>query len=374
MSVTKDPKRGTWTMYTRYKDWQGMTREKRKRGFKTRREALEYERQFLLKNSRDIQMSFEKFIELYLENMKPRLKLSTYANKEYIIRDKILPYFKNKSLADINSTDIIQWQNVLLSIRDDNDRSYSQTYLRTIQNQFNAILNHACRYYGLPDNPCIKAGKMGKAKAKEMLFWTKEEYLAFSEAMKEKPVSFYAFEILYWCGIREGELLALTRGDIDLEKHTLRISKSMQHVKGRSIITTPKTDRSNRVIELPEFLCNELEDYFCMLYKCNSATLLFDISKSYLHHEMDRGVKETGVKRIRIHDLRHSHVAYLIHLGFSPVEIAERLGHESISVTYTYSHLYPSVQRNMADKINQDRKRGVGDDGENFCEDYSEKE
>ena len=209
MSVTKDPKRGTWTMYTRYKDWQGMTREKRKRGFKTRREALEYERQFLLKNSRDIQMSFEKFIELYLENMKPRLKLSTYANKEYIIRDKILPYFKNKSLADINSTDIIQWQNVLLSIRDDNDRSYSQTYLRTIQNQFNAILNHACRYYGLPDNPCIKARKMGKAKAKEMLFWTKEEYLAFSEAMKEKPVSFYAFEILYWCGIREGELLAI---------------------------------------------------------------------------------------------------------------------------------------------------------------------
>ena len=356
MSVSKDPRKGTWTMYTRYKDWQGMTREKRKRGFKTRREALEYERQFLMKNSRDIQMNFGKFVETYMENMKPRLKESTYAGKEYIIRDKILPYFGNKSLADISSTDVIQWQNALLSMRDDNDRPYAQTYLRTIQNQLSAIMNHACRYYGLPENPCIKAGKMGKAKAKEMLFWTKEEYLTFSETMKEKPVSYYAFEILYWCGIRVGELLALTRGDIDLEKRKLRISKSFQHVNGRSVITTPKTEKSNREIELPQFLCDELEDYFCMIYKCSEETRLFDFSKSYLHHEMDRGVKESGVKRIRIHDLRHSHVAYLIELGFSPVEIAERLGHESISVTYTYSHLYPSKQRDMADRINEDRK------------------
>ena len=155
---------------------------------------------------------------------------------------------------------------------------------------------------------------------------------------------------------REGELLALTRGDIDLEKRRLRISKSFQHVKGQDLITTPKTEKSNREIELPQFLCDELEDYFCMLYKCDPDTRLFDLSKSYLHHEMDRGVKETGVKRIRIHDLRHSHVAYLIELGFSPVEIAERLGHESISVTYTYSHLYPSKQRNMADRINEDRE------------------
>lgn len=355
MSVSKDPKNGTWTMYIRYKDWQGITREKRKRGFKTKREALEYERQFLLKTAKDIQMNFEKFVEIYLENMRPRLKYSTFANKEYIIRKKILPYFRNKSLAELSSNDIIQWQNALLNMRDDNGQPYSQTYLRTIQNQLNAIMNHARRFYGLSENPCEKAGKMGKAKSKEMLFWTKEEYLTFSEAMKEKPVSFYAFEILYWCGIREGELLALTRGDIDLEKRRLRINKSLQHVNGQLLITTPKTEKSNRDIEIPKFLCDELEDYFCMLYKCDTDTRLFEISKSYLHHEMNRGVKATGVKRIRIHDLRHSHVSYLIELGFSPVEIAERVGHESITVTYTYSHLYPSKQREMADKINKDR-------------------
>ena len=128
-------------------------------------------------------------------------------------------------------------------------------------------------------------------------------------------------------------------------------------LKGEIYVTDPKTQKSNRVIELPDFLCDEMEDYFSMLYRCDDDTRLFNISKSYLHHEMDRGVRETGVKRIRIHDLRHSHVAHLIELGFSPVEIADRLGHESKSVTMTYSHLYPSKQRKMADKLNQDYKR-----------------
>ncbi|MCF0130765.1 MAG: site-specific integrase [Pseudobutyrivibrio sp.] len=364
MSVTKDSKRGTWTMYTRYTDWQGVVREKRKRGFATKREALEYEREFLLKKAKDINMSFEKFVEIYMDDLRPRLKPSTYENKQYIIRDKILPYFRCKSLAEITPTDVIQWQNELLSFRDSEGKPYSPTYLRSVQNQLSAIMNHACKYYDLPKNPCKQLSKMGKAKAKEMLFWTKDEYLAFAEVMKEKPVSFYAFEILYWCGIREGELLALTRGDIDLAGRRLSVNKAFQVIRGCEVISTPKTDKSNRVIDMPEFLCDELEDYFGMLYKCDADTRLFEISKSYLHHEMDRGCKGAGVKRIRIHDLRHSHVAYLIELGFSTVEIAERLGHENISVTSTYSHLYPSKQKSMAEKINAERIKDMKSEDE----------
>lgn len=324
MSVTKDPIRGTWTMYTRYTDWQGIVREKRKRGFVTKHEALEYEREFLLKKSKDINMSFDKFVEIYLDDMKPRIKSSTYENKMYIIRDKILPYFKNKCLSEITPTDIIQWQNEHLLFRDSEGKPYSATYLRTVQNQLSAIFNHAYKYYDLPKNPCRQLNKMGRAKANEMLFWTKDEYKLFSESMKEKPVSYYAFELLYFCGIREGELLALTRKDIDLVNRKLTINKNYQVIKGKGVITTPKTEKSNRVIDLPKFLCDELEDYFGMIYKCDPETRLFEISKSYLHHEMDRGCWESGVKRIRIHDLRHSHVAYLIELGFSTIEIAEK--------------------------------------------------
>lgn len=192
-----------------------------------------------------------------------------------------------------------------------------------------------------------------------MLFWTQEEYKKFSEEMMDKPVSFYAFEMLYWCGIREGELLALTPADFDFDRETVTISKSYQRIGGRDIITDPKTPKSNRTIKMPEFLCEEMQDYMKQLYRIGKNDRLFEVTKSYLHHEMDRGANAAGVKRIRIHDLRHSHISLLIEMGYSAVAIADRVGHESINITYNYAHLFPSTQSDMADKLNQFRKGGT---------------
>ena len=128
------------------------------------------------------------------------------------------------------------------------------------------------------------------------------------------------------------------------------------------MITSPKTEKSNRTIELPEFLCEEMQDYFDSLYKIGDNSRIFEVTKSYLHHEMDRGSKAANVKRIRIHDLRHSSCALLINLGYSPVEIAERLGHESVTITDRYAHLYPSVQRDMANRLDEAFKEGEEDD------------
>lgn len=196
---------------------------------------------------------------------------------------------------------------------------------------------------------------MCKKKNREMLFWTKEEYLKFADAMMDKPMSYYAFEMLYWTGIREGELLALTSADFDFEKRTVTINKSFQHLNGRDIITSPKTEKSNRTIQLPNFLCDEMQDYLKMLYDVGLEDRVFPITKSYLHREMDRGAKEAGVKRIRIHDIRHSHVSLLIDMGFSATAIADRVGHESIDITYNYAHLFPSKQAEMADKLDMER-------------------
>jgi len=296
-------------------------------------------------------MGFSTFIDIYMKDIRPQLKLSTYATKENIIETHIRPYFEKKSLAEITSTDILKWQNELLGLRDAFGRGYAATYLRTIQNQLNAIFNHAVKYYDLPKNPCIANKKMGRAKGKEMMFWTKDEYMKFIETMKGKPISYYAFQILYWTGIRCGELLALTRADFDLDKKMLRIDKNYQVIKGEAHITTPKTEKGNRRITLPEFLCEELEEFFDSIYKLDENARLFTITKSYLHHELDRGCKESGVKRIRVHDLRHSSCALLINLGYSPVQIGERLGHESVTITERYSHLYPSVQNDMANSL-----------------------
>lgn len=357
MAVYRDKSNGydgkTWRVTVYYTDWQGNKKKHEKRGFKTKKSAQSYETEFIAKKKKDINMGFSAFVELYLTDIKPQIKLTTYVTKENIINTHILPYFENKSLSDITSVDILQWQNELLMLRDDNGKGYSQTYLRTVQNQLNAIFNHAVRYYDLPKNPCAATKKIGKSKAKEMLFWTKEEYWKFAEVVKDKPASYYAFQILYWTGIRCGELLALTISDFDLQKKTLHIDKNYQVVKGEEMITTPKTEKSNRIIDLPEFLCNEMEDYFSSLYKVDENSRIFTFTKSFLHHEMDRGSAKAGVKRIRLHDLRHSSCALLIELGYSPIQIAERLGHESVTITERYSHLYPSVQKQMADKLNK---------------------
>lgn len=356
MAVLKDTgsiyKGKTWRVVCYYKDWRGDNIRYEKRGFSSKHEAIEYERRFIAKHTKNINMSMDSFIDIYLKDLEPQIKKSTYANKINIIDKHIRPYFKNLTVSEITSTHILQWQNELLRLRDDDGKGYTQTYLRTINNQLTAIFNHAVKYYDLPKNPCYAYKKMGKTNAQEMLFWTKEEYMRFSEAIKDKPMSYYAFQILYWTGIRCGELLALTRGDFDMDKQTLRINKTYQIVNGEEMVTSPKTEKSNRTIELPKFLCDEIEDYFESIYKLDDATRIFPVSKYYLHHEMKRGAAKAGVKRIRIHDLRHSSCALLINLGYSPVQIAERLGHESATITERYSHLYPSVQKEMANKLN----------------------
>lgn len=356
MPVYKNNENGTWYVLARYLDWKGERKQKCKRGFATRKEALEWERTFQQQNASDMDMNFEAFYELYRNDMKPRLKENSWMTKEHIVETKIMPYFGKRSISEISNKDIMAWQNELLAYRDKNRKPYSQTYLKTLHNQLSAILNHAVRHYGLHSNPASKVGNMGTEERKEMKFWTKEEYKKFSDEMMDKPVSFYAFEVLYWCGIREGELLALTPSDFDFDKGTLRINKSYQRLHGEDVITTPKTKKSNRTIKMPDFLCEEMQDYFGMLYDVGKNDRIFNISKHYLGREMERGSKAAGVKRIRIHDLRHSHISLLIDMGFSAVAIADRVGHESIEITYRYAHLFPSKQEEMAKKLGYERK------------------
>lgn len=183
-----------------------------------------------------------------------------------------------------------------------------------------------------------------------------EEYSKFSDEMMDKPISYYAFQMLYWTGIRVGELLALTAGDFDFKNNMLTINKSYQRLHGEDVITPPKTEKSNRTIKMPQFLCDEMQEYLKMFYSPNDGDRIFPISKSYLHHEMDRGAKLAGVKRIRIHGLRHSHISLLINLGFSALAIGERVGHEAVDITYHYAHLFPTVQTDMAAQLETERE------------------
>lgn len=344
MAATRDGK--MWRCQFYYKDWQGVSRKKNKRGFKTKSEAEQWERDFLQQQQKDLNINFENFVQIYYEDMEHRLRENTMRTKKFIIDLKIIPYFKKKNMSEIKTSDVRAWQNALMK------KGYSQTYLKTVNNQLAAIFNYAVRYYDLKDNPCRKAGSIGKSHAGEREFWTKQEFKQFLATVEDKPETKMAFLLLYWTGMRIGELLALTYKDIDLEKRTISINKSYQRLEGRDIITPPKTPKSKRIVTIPLFLAEELREYISHLYGIMADERMFRFTKSYMEHEIIRGIKASGVKRIRLHDLRHSHASLLVELGFTPLAIAERLGHEKIETTLnTYSHLYPNKQGELADKL-----------------------
>ena len=354
MKAEKDKKTGKWLIQYRYTDWQGKRRKSTKRGFATKREAEEWLRNFLITQKADFDMKFEDFWKIYCADMETRLREHTMRTKKYIVELKILPYFGNKRVNDITAADIRQWQNELIKM------GYSPTYLKTINNQLSAIFNYAVRYYDLKSNPCAKAGSMGKSKAEEMDFWTGEEFRKFIDSVMNKRLSYMAFMILYWTGMRLGELLALNPKDVDLEKRTISITKSYQRLGKKDVITPPKTSKSKRVITIPEFLAADIKDYMDSLYDLQEDDRLFPITKYYLEHEMQRGIKESGVKRIRVHDLRYSHASMLIELGFSPLEIANRLGHEKVETTLnTYAHLYPNKQTKLAERLDSEYREDL---------------
>lgn len=356
MAVIKNQKTEMWEVRTYYKDWTGERKQKTKRGFAKKSEALEWERNFKLKEDQSISMTFGSFVEIYLKDLESRINKNTFLTKKHIIETKIFPYFGRRKLDEIRTSDVIQWQNEMMKLTKDNGELFSPTYLKTIHNQLSAILNYAVNFYGLKDNVARKAENMGKEESKEMEFWTQDEFQAFLECVADKEMSYYAFEILYWTGIREGELLALTPEDFNFQKKTLRINKSYQRLEGEDVITDPKTPKSNRTIVMPDFLADEMEDFISRMYGIEKNERIFTISKSYLHHEMDRGAKLAGVKRIRIHGLRHSHISLLINLGFSALAIGERVGHEAVDITYHYAHLFPTVQTDMAAQLDTERE------------------
>ena len=195
---------------------------------------------------------------------------------------------------------------------------------------------------------------MGKKNADERIFWTKDEFSTFVEAMKDCPANYAIFMTIYYIGIREGELLAPTFADIDFDKNTLTINKSYQRLGVKDTITTPKTSKSNHVVMLPEARKTVLHNYMKKCYGLQPDDRLFPHKKSFLYREMQIGIDASGVKRIRVRDICHSHANLLVELGFSPLLIAESLGHERVQTTMdTYSHLYPNKQVEVANQLDK---------------------
>lgn len=291
-------------------------------------------------------ITFSDFYRIYYHDMEARLKPSSLSSKQQIFSGKILPFFGPLPMRDITPRHIRKWQSVILK------QNYSSTHQRLIDSQLSALMNYAERYYDFP-NPCRKAGHIGSARTKKLDFWTPEEYGQFISHFSADTEAFTAFEILYWTGMRQGELLALTPEDIDMRRRRIRITKSYTRVDGRDIISAPKTKKSIRDVDIPKFLLDEVSIYIRTAH-IRPGCRLFDRTAHYLFFKLKWGCRASGVKTIRTHGLRHSHVSLLINAGFPALDIAERVGHESVSTTLDiYAHIFPDQQQLMTDRLEE---------------------
>ena len=348
MPAYKDEQRDTWYFKCNYRDWQGETRTKLKRGFATKREAQQGEREFLDKQSGNMNMKLAAFVEVYFNDKGMRLKECSIMTKRTLIETKIIPYFGEKPMNEITAVDIIKWQNMLMN------QEYSPTYLRMIQNQLTALFNHAERFCDLQDNLCNKVDKMDRSNARELNFQTKDEYEVFIKGFgAEDEMYRIIFQMLFWLGCRIGEVLALTASDIDLENGTISVSKTYFRRNKTDYITSPKTESSNRQITIPKFLKGEIKEYLDRQYEMAPEDRIFPITDRAVQKKMKQKTEEAKLKPIRVHDLHHSHIALLIEKGLQPLVIAQRVGHDSVNTTMNiYGHLYPNKQKEVADLLN----------------------
>ena len=238
MPVYKDKARNTWLATFSFYDNRGVRKSFKKRGFKTKREALEWEAEHRGQMTGSLEISFKTFVEdTYLDSMTVRLKPDTMAIKRAIIETHLMPYFGEMRIDRITSKDVFAWQNAMLLYRNPSTgKPYTPSYLKTMQNQLVAIFSFAVRFYGLKENPVRIAGSLGSSRQGEMKFWTLDQFRKFEMAAASEPMWACAFGILFWCGLREGEMLALTPADFNFEKKSLASVEQLVNYAVRALM------------------------------------------------------------------------------------------------------------------------------------------
>lgn len=368
MTVFKDEAKNTWYVSINYKDAFDKSRHTTKRGFKLKRDAEEYEHNFFVNLRNDPSITFAQLVEEYLNYCTTRRKKNTVYNKRCIIAKHLLPYFGTMKISDINVKTIIKWQDEIAK----NSRQYSDTYIYTLNVVLGAIMNFAIKTQGLKNNPLNLAGKSGKYRRAHDTVWTLQDFKLFITTLRNETLCksnqikrtvdtdslITGYNILYYGGLRLGELLALTLDDIDFERNTIRVTKSYNRILQQDIIGAPKTDNSIRTIDLPSSVMSLIQKYVAKLpsnYPSDSR-LFYTLNKNNLRRALHSTAQLAGLPEIRVHDLRHSHASLLFSMGIAMKSVSERLGHASITTTMdVYTHVCKNngvISRQLDNLIN----------------------
>ena len=356
MPVYKDKERGTWYTKFYYEDWSGAKKQKLKRGFPTKREALEFERDFLSSQAKNCDIKFSDLVNEYLDYLNGRLKSSTLQSHRFSFNRYLLPVFGDIPINKITPNMVRKWQEDMMG------KELKLSTVKLYRTKLSAILNFAVRYYNLPSNPVSKTEPPKEIKKDPITavdeettvnenFWTKAE---FDTAMKyvytdtDKTI----YYTLFYTGLRIGEFLALQVQDFIPEEKLIKVYKSMFYTTGTPEITTPKTQSSIRNVYIPQFLCDMLKKYIASIYHAKPTSFLFPYGYTMIANKINNLSKAAGIKRISVHGFRHSYASLLINEGYDIQFISEQLGHSDTHITQAiYGHFYPEKREKEISKL-----------------------
>ena len=346
MPAYKDEKRGTWYARFYYTDWTGKRIETTKRGFDTKKAAKEYEAEAKRTAGQSPEMTLKSLCDIYLADLKARRKPTTVYSETRMIERYILPHLGDMPLNKITVTTIREWQNTILSMKSMfTGKPLSSHTHRNISVCLSSVLNFGVRFHGLPSNPCIVARSIGKTRV-HIDFWEQEEFKRFLAAVDDEDDKLF-FSILLASGMRVGEFLALAPEDFDFDAGKISINKTYNWKL--KYISSPKTETSTRTIAMPKSIMDGIRHFLTKYYEPPERAFM-STSQRMLTDRLAKYAARAGVKKIRLHDLRHSHASFLIHHNVPITAISQRLGHKNPKITLeVYSHVYETADTHIAE-------------------------
>ncbi|MFI3128421.1 MAG: tyrosine-type recombinase/integrase [Bacillota bacterium] len=363
--------RGYWSVRFSIKDSDGQHIHKRLRSnaygenFKTKAEAVKAYNDFMAaydprKSTKNAYtMTFNEIYKEYKKYAIHEIKESSYISYTTTADMHVLPYFKNLIVGEISAKQISDWK-IQISNLTAKGKPYSSNYKNKIFSCFTHIMAYAQKFYCLKEaNATIVGGFKNTDKNKASVhFWTFEEFQQFYQKLPTATVANRSYKMLfltlYVSGCRKGECSILTWNDVNFKAGTISIDKTFTRktLTESFAITPPKTANSIRVTDMPSFYMSELNKWYTEVSKEKDFTKSDYIfggksitPETSISNNFNRGIQVAGVNKIRIHDLRHSHVSFLLNTYGYDLSmlyvISDRIGDKPEQILKTYGHLFP---------------------------------
>lgn len=352
MAIYKDDQRGTWYFEIELRDLNGKRIRRKRRGFKRKKDALNAERELLESIQQpNVDLKFSELSKRYMEYSVGRKKTHSIIKQNNLINTLLIPYFKNYYVKDIKPNDIDEFYRSILP-------RYANSSMKNIRTTLSAIMNYAVSFYELPKNVVNIVQLPKKQQDKKLKYWTLEQFNTFESSI-DNIIYKTMFNVLFWTGLRKGEMLALRVCDIDFHNKAINVENSWTGYE----ITSVKSTASERRIGIPLHLCDQIQsliDYHKKLHGIVKKTdYLFSVrnptipmAPSNVNLQLKKGIKKTGLPEIRVHYFRHSHASLLINKGVSLYIVSKHLGHEDIQTTANiYGHLYPNSEKEVTELL-----------------------